>query len=79
MIADGKIRKKLIDILKGVDYRKIVSERAGCHPNTVSNVLLNGNDNEAVELEIFILAKEIQDKRESRAKTIRDIAKQLLN
>lgn len=77
MIVDAKTRKKLVDILKNVDYRKIVSERVGCHPNTVSNVLLHGNDNKAVELQLFILAKETQEQEELHEQEVLRIAKQL--
>lgn len=77
MAIDHKTRKKLQEILEGVDYRKVVSERAECHPNTVSNVLLKGNDNSIVELELMILAKEIKESKQSIESKKAAIAKQL--
>lgn len=72
-----KTRKNLQAILKGVDYRKIVSDRVKCHPNTVSNVLLNGNDNPLVELELMILAQEVKQSKDDIEKRKARIAKQL--
>lgn len=63
MAIDSKNRNKLIKLFKDVDYRKIVSQRAGCHPNTVTNVL-NGNDNPTVELEILILAQQMMEQKQ---------------
>lgn len=77
MAIDHKTRKKLQEILEGVDYRKVVSERAECHPNTVSNVLLKGNDNDIVELQLMILAKEIKESKQSIESKKAAIAKQL--
>lgn len=77
MAIDRKTRKTIKEILDGVDYRKIVSQRAECHPNTVSNVLLKGNDNDTVELQLMILAKEIKEAKNSVAKRKGAIAKQL--
>lgn len=77
MAIDRKTRKTLQEILDGVDYRKIVSSRANCHPNTVSNVLLKGNDNDMVELELMILAKEVKDSKQSIQSRKAAIAKQL--
>lgn len=77
MAIDRKTRKTIKEILDGVDYRKIVSQRAECHPNTVSNVLLKGNDNDIVELQLMILAKEIKEGKDSVAKRKHAIAKQL--
>jgi hypothetical protein len=65
MAIDAKSRKRLVEILDGVDYRKIVSERTGCHPNTVTNVL-NGNDNPVVELAILTLAQEQKPEKQSQ-------------
>lgn len=82
MIIDAKARKKLIEILKGTDYRKVVSERAECHPNTVSNTLLNpaAHPNEKVEIELLIFAKEVEERRNKsadRRQQAKAIAKQL--
>ncbi|HYG00838.1 MAG TPA: hypothetical protein VD927_00275 [Chryseosolibacter sp.] len=63
MAFDSKTRETLLKLFKGTSYRKIISERAKVHPNTVANVL-NGNDNPAVELEILIYAQEIQPAKE---------------
>lgn len=63
MAIDRKTRAALEKILKGIDYRKIISERTGCHPNTVTNVL-KGNDNNTVELQLLILAKETKEERD---------------
>jgi len=64
-VIDDKTRQKLISILQGVDYRKIVSDRARCHPNTVANVLNNGTANLRVENELLVLAKEVQDAKDA--------------
>lgn len=80
MVIDNKTRNKLITLFEGVDYRQIVSERAKCHPNTVANVLHHGNDNARVELELLVLAKEVQAKKDEDAqlrKRALAIAKQL--
>lgn len=77
MAIDRKTRKALQDILEGIDYRKIVSTRVNCHPNTVSNVLLKGNDNDLVELELMILAKETKESKQAISKQKAAIAKQL--
>jgi DNA-binding LacI/PurR family transcriptional regulator len=79
MAIDAKTRKKLMELFTDVDYRKIVADRAGCHPNTVSNVL-NGNDNAAVELELAKLAQEVKSRKQQEQamrKQSRDIIKQL--
>jgi hypothetical protein len=80
MVIDDKNRKKLQVLFDGVDYRKIVAERAECHPNTVTNVLLKGTDNPKVVLELFILAQEVQHQKDAedhiRKKAVA-IAKQL--
>lgn len=80
MVIDNKTRNKLVALFDGVDYRQIVAERANCHPNTVSNVLYHGNDNPKVELELLVLAQEIQarkDEQDELRKKARAIAKQL--
>jgi hypothetical protein len=80
---DEKTRKKLIVLLKGTNYRKVVSERADCHPNTVTNVLNNSDPqlpNDKVELELLIFAKEVADQKQQQAanrKKALAIAKQL--
>jgi hypothetical protein len=76
MIKDDKIRKKLIALLPS-NYRQIVADRVGCHPNTVYNVLHHENDNPQVEAELFTLAKEEKDKRNEHEGKIASIAKQL--
>jgi len=65
-MIEAKHRKKLIDLFENVDYRKIVSERVPCHPNTVYNVLVNGNSNALVETEILVLAKEVSEQKQKR-------------
>jgi hypothetical protein len=65
MAFDSNTHNKLVKLLKGTPYRKVVSERAKVHANTVSNVL-NGSDNPEVELEILIYAKEIKDKKNTK-------------
>lgn len=80
MPIDSKNRKKLVDLLDGVNYRKIVSDRTGCHPNTVTNVLMHGNDNPVVELELLTLAQEQKAKKETEdaiRRKNREIIKQL--
>jgi hypothetical protein len=76
MAINDKTRIKLIDIFKGIDYKQIVSEKAGCHPNTVSNVLLKGTDNPKVELEIMILAQSVAEKKKAE-NAMRKKAKQI--
>jgi hypothetical protein len=73
MVIKGKTRERLVQLLKGVNYRVIVSERTGVHPNTVTNVLLNESDNLPVALELLVLGQE-QTKHLKKAKSI---AKQL--
>jgi hypothetical protein len=80
MVIDTKTRTKLIALFEGVDYRQIVADRADCHPNTVANVLHHGTDNPKVELELLVLAQEVQtrkDEEEQIRKKARAIAKQL--
>lgn len=77
MLIDDKTRKKLIDLFKGVDYRKIVSERANCHPNTVTNVLMKGTDNITVAKELLKLGRETKAEKSKGKKQIRSIAAQL--
>ena len=84
MMIDDKTRKKLIRILKGTEYRKVVSERADCHPSTVSNLLrvapnVTTEKSERVELELLVFAKEVLEKREAseKRKKARRITKQL--
>lgn len=80
---DDKTRQKLIALLKGTNYRKVVSARAKCHPNTVSNVLFNQDPqvpNESVETELLIFAAEVQNTKKvnpERRKKALAIAKQL--
>jgi hypothetical protein len=79
-VITDKVREKLIELFQGVDYRKIVSERVGCHPNTVGNVLNNGNSNLKVETALLELAKEVKDSQpseEEQLKKARQIIKQL--
>jgi hypothetical protein len=79
-VIDDKTRQKLLRILKGIDYRKIVSERARCHPNTVANVLNNGTANLEVETALLELAKEVQESisaQEQLRKKAIQITKQL--
>lgn len=80
MVITAKIKEKLLVIFKGVDYRQIVSTRVGCHPNTVSNVLLNEHDNLKVATALLELAQELKPKKEDDEKMqskARAIAKQL--
>jgi plasmid maintenance system antidote protein VapI len=88
MMIDDKMRKKIIEILKGTNYRKVVSERVGCHPNTVSNILNEApavatEMSERVELALLEFAAEIAEKkstateRKVRIKKARAITKQL--
>lgn len=72
MIKDDKIRQKLVELLP-TNYRQVIAERVGCHPNTVYNVLHLEKENHRVEDELFALAKEEKDRRAA----IASIAKQL--
>lgn len=76
MINDSKVRKKLIALLPS-NYRLVVASRVGCHPNTVYNVLHNEHENPIVEIEIFNLAKQEKEKRDSNQQKVRELAKQL--
>jgi len=79
MAFDSKTRQKLNELFKGTNYRKVVSERAKVHPNTVTNVL-DGNDNPHVELEILIYAQEIKTQKDAdreKRKKARAIERQL--
>jgi hypothetical protein len=60
MVINIATREKLLKILPK-NYRMLVAERVGCHPNTVSNVLLNGHKNLAVYTALLELAKETKD------------------
>jgi hypothetical protein len=82
MALDLKTRKKLIKIFEdnNCDYRKVVSDRAKVHPNTVSNTLRKGTDNFNVELQLMIYAKEVVEENgdpEEKRKQARAIASQL--
>lgn len=77
MDITAKIREKLLALFEGVNYRQIVAERADCHPNTVSNVLLYGHSNAKVALEILKLGREIKAQLEAQQKEASAIAKQL--
>lgn len=84
MMIDDKTRKKLLDILRGSEYRKIVSARARCHPNTVGLLLRKKpkvitEKTERVELELLVYAKEVLEQKDSanRLKKARAITKQL--
>lgn len=55
MVITPKIRAKLVKHLPA-DYRKIISERVKCHPNTVYNVLNNEHDNLEVATALIELA-----------------------
>ena len=72
-----KIRAKLLLLFEGVNYRQIVAERAGCHPNTVSNVLHNGHSNADVALHLLQLGQEIKQKQEADKAQVIALAKQL--
>jgi len=79
MKINAKLRDNLITMLPD-NYRHIVSEREGCHPNTVYNVLHHEHDNPAVALAILTLAKETRDEKlaeERQRKAAQKIAKQL--
>lgn len=65
MEITAKIREKLRRRFKGVNYREIVADRAKCHPNTVSNVLLRGHRNSTVAHELIKLGKELKEQEES--------------
>lgn len=73
MAIDRKTRHKLITILTGTNYRRIIADRCGCHPNTVANVLYGRCTNSRVELELLILGKETKEQADQAA----EIAKQL--
>lgn len=80
MIIDDKTRKKLISLFEGVDYRKIVAERADCHPNTVTNVLMKGTGNIKVANELVKLGRELKVEKQNAnklEKQTRFIASQL--
>jgi intracellular sulfur oxidation DsrE/DsrF family protein len=80
MAIDSKTKQKLNKLFEGTDYRKVVSERAGVHPNTVTNVINNGTDNPGVELEILIYAQEIKSQKaedEKKRQKSRALAQQL--
>lgn len=64
MAIDSKTREKLATILYGINYRQIIAEKIGCHPNTVANVLYGRVNNRRVELELLILAKETKEQAE---------------
>lgn len=80
MVIDEQTREKLLEILEGIDYRKVVAEKTGVHPNTVTNVLKHGSDNPRVALELLVLAQEVQARKDEE-KAMREraaaIAKQL--
>lgn len=64
---DAKIeetREKIEAILEGTNYRKVIADRLGCHPNTVANVLRGKVNNRRVWLELLILAKETKEQAE---------------
>lgn len=63
MIITKEIRRKLRPLLPS-NYRQIVAERCGCHPNTVSNALNHGADNPQVVLALLELAQETSVQRE---------------
>jgi hypothetical protein len=79
MVINAKIRKNLIDLLPK-NYRQIIAEQVGCHPNTVYNVLHHEHPNLDVALALLQLGK---DQKEAKAKEEVDhkkalsIAKQL--
>lgn len=79
MVITDKIRKKLTSLLPP-NYRQIIAEREGCHPNTVYNVLHNGSDNLDVALALLELGQEQKSKsqdREKKKQTAQSIAEQL--
>jgi hypothetical protein len=58
MTIDSKTRENLLSLLDGVNYRQIIAEQIGCHPNTVGNVLHNGHDNLPVAVALLELAQQ---------------------
>ena len=78
MISDRKIRQRLVELLPS-NYRKVVSKRAGCHPNTVYNVLHDEHENAKVEFEILVLAKEEKERRDAVARKIKKLTKKIIN
>jgi hypothetical protein len=77
MEITAKIREKLLALFEGVNYRQIISERVGCHPNTVSNVLLKGHKNYKVALALLNLGKELKEEQSEEKQQALAIAKQL--
>jgi hypothetical protein len=77
MEITAEMRKKLLSLFEGVNYRQIVSEREDCHPNTVSNVLLYGKKNSKVALALLNLGTELKKKQGEEKQQALAIAKQL--
>jgi hypothetical protein len=80
MVIDSKTRENLRFLLDGVNYRQIVAEKVGCHPNTVGNVLNNGHDNLAVAVALLELAQEqkaTKEKEQEQKQKAEAIMKQI--
>lgn len=77
MVITDKMREKLLALFEGENYRQIVAERTGVHPNTVSNVLLYGHRNLKVAVALLELGKELKEKQGEEKRKALSIAKQL--
>lgn len=77
MEITAKIREKLLALFEEINYRQIVAERTGVHPNTVANVLYNRTQNTSVATALLELGKEVKDKQEAEKQKALQIAKQL--
>lgn len=76
MVIRDKIRQKVLKYLPD-NYRQIVAQRVGCHPNTVANVLHHGHNNLDVAHALLQLAQEEKEKNAKKASDAKAIAEQL--